>query len=101
MSASKWDQHVMNTLFLSPRQSAADGRAAAAEREAEELNRRRVELLQLTAAATSPRERIRLWETRFGLALPRDPGHPLVARIAEATQLTRADVLHEQRERRA
>lgn len=49
---------------------------------------------------TPPATRIALWESRHGLALPRDPAHPLMRVIAENTDLDVAQVLDE-RHRRA
>ena len=48
-----------------------------------------------TPAAT----RIALWESRHGLALPRDPNHPLIGIIAESTRLDVAQVLAEHQRR--
>jgi hypothetical protein len=46
---------------------------------------------------TAPEVRIALWEARHGLALPRDPNHPLIQVIADGTEL---DVVQVQDERR-
>lgn len=99
MSFKRWDHHESSPVCLSPMDSAADRRAAAVAREAAELDRRQAELVQLRAATASASARIRLWETRYGLALPRNPCHPLLACIVEATRLTLADVHREQHER--
>ena len=48
---------------------------------------------------TPPATRIALWESRHGLALPRDPNHPLMSIIAESTQLDVAQVLAEHQRR--
>ena len=52
------------------------------------------------AIDTTPEVRIALWETRHGLALPRDPKHPLMQFIADSTALDIAEV-HAERSRRA
>jgi len=48
---------------------------------------------------TPPATRIALWESRHGLALPRDPKHPLLRIIAENTDLDVAQVLAEHQRR--
>jgi hypothetical protein len=57
-------------------------------------------LARQRAMDTPPATRIALWESRHGLALPRDPKHPLMRVIAENTDLDVAQVLAE-RQRRA
>jgi hypothetical protein len=57
-------------------------------------------LARQRAFETPPATRIALWESRHGLSLPRDPDHPLIRVIAEATDLDVAQVLAEH-ERRA
>ncbi|HSN72545.1 MAG TPA: hypothetical protein VLT59_13605 [Steroidobacteraceae bacterium] len=99
MSFAKWDDHAINTPSFALTEGTDDRRAAVARHAAEELDRRRQELLQLRSSAVSLSSRIRLWETRYGLALPRDPGHPLLAFIADVTGSTIDDLRSEQRER--
>ena len=48
---------------------------------------------------TTPEVRIALWESRHGLALPRDPKHPLMPFIAQSTELDIEQVRDEQRRR--
>jgi hypothetical protein len=48
---------------------------------------------------TPPATRIALWESRHGLALPRDPNHPLMRVIAENTDLDVSQVLAERQRR--
>lgn len=48
---------------------------------------------------TPPATRIALWESRHGLAMPRDPKHPLMCVIAESTQLGVEQVLAEHQRR--
>ena len=52
-------------------------------------------LAEQRSAATPPRTRISLWEARHGLALPRDPNHPLMSIVAESTGLELAEVIAE------
>ena len=59
-----------------------------------------LKLAQQRSMDTPPATRIALWESRHGLALPRDPSHPLMSVIAESTRLELAEVLAEW-ERRA
>jgi hypothetical protein len=101
MSFNKWDHHVMSPPVLAPKDSVVDRRAAAAARVAEEVDRRQAELVQLRSQTNSVSARVRLWEARYGLALPMDPGHPLLECVAQATHLTLAEVRREQRERLA
>jgi len=48
---------------------------------------------------TAPGDRIALWEARHGLALPRDPKHPLMQVIADGTELDVGQVQDERRRR--
>ena len=82
-----------------------------ARRPAEELAAERKELIALEQAAlqadkenrlaeqqsihTPPATRIALWESRHGLALPRDPHHPLIGIVAQNTGLDVAQVIAE------
>jgi hypothetical protein len=56
-------------------------------------------LVRQRAIDTSPETRIALWETRHGLALPRDPKHPLMRFIADSTDLDIVQVQAEQSRR--
>ena len=51
------------------------------------------------AIDTPPATRIALWESRHGLAMPRDPKHPLMQIIAENTDLDVTQVLAEHQRR--
>jgi hypothetical protein len=86
-----------------------------ARRPADELVAERKELIALEQAAlqadkehklaeqrsidTPPAARIAIWESRHGLAMPRDPNHPLMGIIAESTGLELAQVLAEHHRR--
>lgn len=52
-------------------------------------------LAEQRSSATPPATRISLWEARHGLALPREPNHPLIGIIAQSTGLTVAEVIAE------
>ena len=71
----------------------------AEHRRLEQEARRAAELIQQTSIANSPEARIRIWEQRHQITLPRNPEHQLIDVIADATALTRAQVLEEQRVR--
>ena len=60
------------------------------QREIEE--RRQQSLLEQTSPSKTPDERIRVWERRHRLALPRTSDHPLLFIIAAATQLSLDEV---------
>lgn len=74
-----------------------DPMADAEHRRLEQEARRSAELIQQTLATNSPEARIRIWEQRHQIDLPRNPEHQLIGVIADATALTRAQVLEEQR----
>jgi hypothetical protein len=73
-------------------QIALENAALQADKERNLLRQRSIE--------TPPATRIALWESRHGLALPRDPHHPLIGIIARSTELEVEQVLAEH-ERRA
>lgn len=77
----------------------ADHRARIALEESERLERKRQELLQQTSESSTPAERIRIWERRHGLTLPRDANHRLLNTVARQTDLALAQV-HEEQQRR-
>src|SRR5579862_3514191 len=76
-----------------------DHRARIAMEESERLERKQQELLQQTSERSTPAERIRIWERRHGLTLPRDPHHPIVSIVASQTDLE-VDQVREEQQRR-
>ena len=84
---------------MNPGELPSDYRVRLAEERAEADERRRVELLDLSATANAPDARIRAWERTHGLTLPRDEAHPVLTSVAAATQLTLEQVREEQRRR--
>jgi len=58
-----------------------------------------MKLAQQRSSELPPAARIALWESLHGLAMPRDPSHPLIGIIAESTQLEVAQVLAEHQRR--
>jgi alpha-L-fucosidase len=77
----------------------ADHRARIALEESERLERKQQELLQQTSELSTPAERIRIWERRHGLTLPRDANHRLVKVVAHQTDLALDQVREEQQRR--
>ena len=57
------------------------------------------DLARHTAVDSTPEMRIALWERRHGLALPRDPMHPLTQFVAASTDLAIEQVREEQKNR--
>lgn len=78
-----------------------DHRARIAQEESERLERKQQELLQQTSGRSTPAERIRIWERRHGLTLPRDANHRIVNIIAHQTELAVDQVREEQQRRLA
>jgi hypothetical protein len=76
-----------------------DYRAEMEHRQREDSERRRLEVIEQTAVSKTPEARIRIWEHRHRLSMPRNPEHHLIDVIAGATALSRAQVLEEQRQR--
>ena len=82
-----------------PGEQPADYRARILRRQAEDVEQRQQELSEQRSMLNTPEERIRIWERLHALALPKDPGHPLVRIIADNTGLTQDQVRHEQAQR--
>lgn len=78
-----------------------DHRASIALEESERLERKQRELLEQTSERYTPAERIRTWERRHGLRLPRDANHRILGVIARETDLAPDQVREEQRRRLA
>ena len=77
----------------------ADHRARIAQAESERLERKQQELLEQVSERNTPAERIRIWERRHALTLPRDPNHRLLTIVAAATHLALHQVREEQQRR--
>ena len=82
-----------------PGELPSDYRVRLAVEQAHSDERRRLELLELSATANAPDARIRAWERTHGLTLPRGAAHPVLNSIAAATRLTLDQVQDEQRRR--
>ena len=79
--------------------STADYRARMESRRAEALEHWRKELAEQSSVVNSPSDRIKIWERRHQIDLPRDPKHRLIKLIATNTGLSVEDVHAEQRRR--
>jgi len=86
-------------LQMIPGELASDYRVRLAVEQAHTEERRRLELLDLSATANAPDTRIRAWERTHGLTLPKAESHPVLSSIAAATRLTLDQVRNEQRRR--
>ncbi|HUN26179.1 MAG TPA: hypothetical protein VMU67_07710 [Steroidobacteraceae bacterium] len=73
-----------------------DHRARIAFEETQRLERKQQELLEQISHRNTPAERIRIWERRHGLTLPRSSDHRLLAIVAAATDLALYQVREEQ-----
>jgi hypothetical protein len=65
--------------------------------QAEALENWQKQLAEQSSTLNSPSDRIRVWERRHQIDLPRDPGHRLIKLIAANTGLSTEDVYAEQR----
>lgn len=77
-------------------ESQTDYRRRMALLEAEALARREQELGEQRSPLNTPADRIRIWERRHQLQLPRSPSHRLVTVIAANTGLSLEEVRAEQ-----
>ncbi len=68
-----------------------DFRARLAHQQAENAERRKLDLAEQSSRLKSAEERIRIWERLHEVTLPRDPQHRLIGIIAANTGLTAAD----------
>ena len=78
-----------------------DHRARIALAESERHERKQHELRELVSERNTPAERIRIWERRHGLTLPRDSSHRVLCIVAAATDLPLDRVREEQQRRSA
>lgn len=78
-------------------ESTADYRTRMAILQAEALEKWQKQLAEQSSVLNSPSDRIRVWERRHQIDLPRDPAHPLIKLIAANTGLSAEDVYAEQR----
>jgi hypothetical protein len=78
-------------------ESTADYRARMTMLQVEAREHWQKQLVEQSSVLNSPAERIRVWERRHQIDLPRDPGHRLIKLIAADTGLSAEDVCAEQR----
>jgi hypothetical protein len=78
-------------------ESPSDYRTRMARIQAEALEVWQHQLAEQSSTLNSPSDRIRVWERRHQIDLPRDPGHRLIKLIAQNTGLSEEDVYAEQR----
>lgn len=78
-------------------ESTADYRTRMTRLRAEALEHWQKQLAEQSSVLNSPSDRIRVWERRHQIDLPRDPGHPLIKLIAANTGLSAEEVYAEQR----
>jgi hypothetical protein len=74
-----------------------DHRARLEQVQFEAAARRERALIDQRSPENSPEVRVRIWERLHQVRLPKDPAHPVMARVAEVTGLELAQVLEVQR----
>jgi hypothetical protein len=74
-----------------------DHRARLEQMQFEAAARRDRALIDKRSPENSPEVRVRIWERLHQVRLPKDPAHPVMARVAEVTGLDLAEVLEVQR----
>ena len=90
---------MKETLMMIPGELISEYRTRLALQQSVVEERRRAELLELTATENTPTARIRAWERTHGLTLPRGAAHPVLNSVAAATSLTIEQVRDEQSRR--
>ncbi len=90
------DQIAFRSLPLAG-ETQADYRRRVELLQAEALEHREQEISAQCSPLNSAADRIRIWERRHQLRLPRNPDHPLISVIAVGTGLSREEVRAEQR----
>lgn len=88
-------------LRSQPGESSDDYRSRLQAQEAEALVRRQRDIAEQCSPDNTPTQRIRIWERRHQLPLPKRNDHPLLDNIVADTGLTLAQVLEEQQLRAA
>lgn len=88
-----------DSSYATPASSVAEHRLRVQRAEEEQAAIRASELAAQVSPANDAEKRIRIWEQRHALRLPRSSGHVLVKVIATQTRLTVGDVHEEQRRR--
>ncbi len=99
MALDPWMDRRYRELAMSTGNWMKEHRERIALEESQRLERKQHELLEQASEHNSPTERIRIWERRHALTLPRDPNHPVLVIVADATHLT-VDQVQEEQQRR-
>jgi len=89
----------LNELWPRVGESDADYRERLAQERAVAQERWEQALREQSSPENDAAARIRIWERRHQIDLPRNPAHRLIAKIAAGTNLTVLEVLEEQRAR--
>ncbi len=74
-----------------------DHRARLEQFQLEAAARRQRALIDQRSPDNSPDARVRIWERLHQVRLPKDPDHPVLARVAERTGLGLAEIQEVQR----
>jgi len=97
MPENPMPDRIVSNMAPRPGETSAAYRERVALLEAEALDHRQQELSEQRSPSKTPADRIRIWERRHQLPLPRSPDHHLVLIIAANTGLSLDDVRAEQR----
>ena len=98
MATENFDAHMV-LAAMQAGESTADYRTRLAGLQVQALERWQKELAEQSSVLNSPADRIRVWERRHQIDLPRDPGHRLIDLIAANTGLSPDEVRAEQQQR--
>jgi len=98
MANEKFDRRIVFGMVQAG-ESTVDYRTRMASLQAEALENWQKQLAEQSSVLNSPSDRIRVWERRHQIDLPRDPGHRLIKLIAANTGLSAEEVYEEQRQR--
>lgn len=93
------DRRLFTARMPLPAEGGDEYRARVQYQQSENIERRRLELIEQASESRTPLARIRIWEHLHKARLPKDPEHRLIPVIAAGTRLTVEEVLVVQRER--
>ena len=96
MEQHKSSPRALHGVGPAPGESDEDYRERLAQDRLLAQERWEQALREQSSPESDAAERIRIWERRHQVDLPRNPGHRLIAVIAAATGLTASQVLAEQ-----
>ncbi len=98
---NSWPFRAYSPPPATPGESIGDYRSRVANDQLQIAERKRRDLADQFSVAISPAERIRSWESAYGLRLPNDNAHPILKQIAITAKLSLEEVHEEQRRRAA